>query len=160
MNCGPCDFLEAKIHLLKWMEWKWSRGWSGGSFSFFSLLVLGELYVWRAIIDCTWQVLQWNFIRLLIFFLWFWKLITHLIWSFYVKVILEKVRDRWLLKKMGAEFSRAYNYLMKRILLLGFQVFIYWDVSFFKSYHSLNLELVWKCYELRSEVVRSCPWFE
>jgi len=43
---------------------------------------------------------------------------------------------------------------------MRFGVIMYCNVIFSKSYHSLSLELGWKNYELRSEVIRNYFYFK
>jgi len=93
-------------------------------------------------------------------FLWFQKPITHSIWNFYVKVMLEEVREGWLSWRVEVETLKAHNYLMRRFLFLIFRVYMSWNVNFSTRYYSFNLELAWQSYELGSEVVRSCLCFE
>jgi len=133
MNCGPYDILEAKIHLFMWLAWRlrWRLRWR--LFFFLLLVSLREPCVWRAITACTWRIWQWNFVRLFILFLWFQKPITHLIWSFYVKVMLEEVREGWLSWKVGIETLKAHNYLVRRFLFFIFGVFMYWNLNFLKK---------------------------
>jgi len=76
------------------------------------------------------------------------------------KLCLRKWKKDNCHRKWGQIFLRAHNYLVRRFLLIKFGGLMYGDVNFLKRYHSLSLDLRWKSYELKSEVVKSCLWFQ
>jgi len=78
--------------------------------------------------------------------------------EFYAKVILDEMRVIQLPHGLRGEFSNSYNCLLRKYIALRLGLFIYWLVSFLKSYQVPNWELENENYWLGGRIVLNSLW--